>query len=828
MQSYRSFLRLGAGAFLLAVLVTGCTAASSSSRAKPTPTPISTVNPHPCATANALFNAGLLTAAEDQYSSLLTPPSGKVVPQCAVVGLQNVAEAHEQADQWAAYGDRMAAEGDLNAARQDYAKALSVDQGNQAAAAGLQKLNRQSPNSIRQARDYWDQIVANTLVPLGQFFLWLAAAGVAIYILYLLTRFASRLRLLPEKPPWRSTLRNSAVAAFALAAAAAALAAVVGVTHRPHGWLVGRWWIGLLVAAGALALAGCLLMAWYLRSGAGIQFTVTSQTGSSDNAGRAFLAGRLDSLGAKPPRGFDLPQETDVTSLSGVITLLPGGGMLSALVSFLLARVPVTPWQAAVTLIDDDQLLMTMYRNGRLVKTVLANRASLFFPALAARQDATDTSDYVKAIDQHGMLTVAAAIILVTMAKADPDSPLQTGLNGATRWESVAGQVLATAPGFSGNEGLSQALLDRAADIDPGNLCARVAKVVLSGRRAADPDSRRDFAKQISEIASRNLKDPGYEVLRLRALYSSAAGWCNVYLDSQSDQDLQQARDYTAGLVFCLNTMTGAKQAADHNSTHPQDAMTTYMKAAAYIFWTGLRKAKPGVTDLAEVDTIVEAWRPTDARTARGAYDQACLAAEDDDYEVAFRLLKLATVDDGLRIWARRDPSFKKLRAHSAQEFQDIVGDPPPDSFTSLEPLCSHAEPLSNIGVRTAGDLREMTSTGAKMRLFAQAVGVSQLVVARWRNIAILGTLTPDGPDLGQLDLLVAECVDSLEELRAQTATPADAGRLHEKLLAAGADRRVMVPNQDDLERWAQLGPSRPSRSPGYGSLEDAEGSRQR
>lgn len=805
MLSCRSLLRLGGGSIVLAVLVLSCTSASFPSLAERAQK--ASVNPLPCSTANMLFRDGLLTAAEAKYSALLTPPKGKSVPPCAILGLRRVAIARQNADWWAALGGRQAAAGNVATARTSYRKALGVDRGNQAALAGLKKLNQQSPNDIRQARDYWGQIVTNTLVPLGQFLLWLAAIGVAVYVLYLLTRTLSRwLPWLREKPSWRSGLKDCAIGAFVVAGAAAVLATVVGGTHwSPCRWPVGEFWALLLGGAGFLALIGCLLMAWYLRSGSGVQFTVASQAGSSDDAGRAFLAGRLDSLGAKPPRGFDLPQDTDVTSLSGVITLLPGGGMLSALVSLLLVRVPATPWQAAVTLIDDDQLLVTLHRNGRPLRTVLANRASLFFPALVAGQDTADTSSYVKAIDQPGMLTVAAAIILVTMAMADPDSPLRTGLNGATRWESVAGQVLATAPGFTRSEGLSQALLERAVDIDPGNLAAQVAKIVLSGRRAADPASRRDFAEQISKIARLKLNDPGYEALRLRALYSSAAGWCNVYLDSDGAEDWGKACDYTADLVFCLNSTARGKRAPDHTSEHPSEAMTTYMKAAAYILWTTLKTPKPANARQAQVDTIVAAWRPTDPRTAREAYDQACLASQDGHYHTAIRFLKLATVDEGLRIWARRDPSFEKLRTDAAQEFQHIVADPPPTSFAGLRPLSSHAQALTDIGVHSATDLRAMTFTDAETQLFAKAIGVSQLVVERWRNIAILGTLSPGGPDLGQLDLLIAAGVDSPEELRAQTATQANVAKLHTKLVAASSDHQVTVPDQNTLKGWAEI-----------------------
>jgi hypothetical protein len=144
-----------------------------------------------CAYANSLASAGLLDDAKTQYETLLS--GGSSLP-CAISGLENVARQSQKADQFEASGDEAAADGDLTAAQQDYTTALGIDQGNQAALSGLQTVEKERPNGIRQARDYWNQVVSNTLVPLGQFFLWLLAIFAGFYILYLLTR-VSRYRM---------------------------------------------------------------------------------------------------------------------------------------------------------------------------------------------------------------------------------------------------------------------------------------------------------------------------------------------------------------------------------------------------------------------------------------------------------------------------------------------------------------------------------------------------------------------------------------------------------------------------------------------------------
>ena len=750
-----------------------------------------------------LLHAGLLAEAESGYEALLDSQDGAVV-KCARAGLLAAEQQRQLSVQWEAEGDQAAAEGNLGAAETDYQNALTADRGNAAALTSLQTIEQESPNSIRQARDFWNQIVSNTLVPIGQFFLWLLAIGAGVYFLYLLTRIgAERLRLLPARPSWRPALSALRWVCFTLALAAAGATAYIGVDTSRAGGL----WIGCLIAAAVLVLVGCLLLAWYLRSGTGIQFTVTDDSSDADKTASAYLAGILAKLGQEPPRGFELPQNTDVTGLTGLLTVLPGGGVLSALATFLLAKVPVTPWTAAVTLIDDDQLLVTMYHNGRPLPLVTANRGELFFPSPVAGQDADGPSPFVKDIDRNGMLTIAAAVILVSMGGKDP--PLQHGLNGATRWQSVAGQVLATDQGFGGDQARSKALLARAVDADPGNLTAVVAKTVMDGRRAKDADGRQDFADKISEIWGCLKSKRDYQALQLRVLYSAAAGWTNVYLDHAKRDDLEKALKWATKLINQLDKPGKPRRLPFRSTSGPLRKMAEDMKPSVYMLGAALdalRGRCVGNPAPISLPLAYRRWEPTDGgqpQTSAEMYAKACLEAAENKDDDAVKCLKQATgVDDDLRTWARWDPSFEHFDADANKEYVDIVSGPGLTDFTGVGPLADYAAKLTDIGVHTADDLIDQTDTAGKRKLVAQAVGVSPLVIARWRDIALLCHL-PKPPDPGQLNALVAQGVDSQKALKEKTCNRDASDKLFEGITSATKNSRVAITKRQ-LMGWAE------------------------
>lgn len=823
-------------AVIAIALIQWSSSALASVSASPPQKPTASTTSNSCAYPDALVKAGLLTDAEGQYEKILDSTNG-AGDSCAAVGLKTVEDQRQQAVQLEASGDQAAAEGDLDKAKKDYQTALSDDRDNQAAMSGLQKVDQQTPNSIRQVRDYWGQVVSNTLVPIGQFFLSFLAVCAGFYVLYLLVRVGARWLPLRAKPSWRRVMKPLLWSFLALAAAAAG--AYIGIAAQQSAWSAGGWWLTFLIVAAGLVVTGCLLLAWYLRSGTGVQFSVINKDGNADEAASAFLAGRLNALGASPPRGFDLPQDTDVTSLSSALALLPGGGILSALADFFLVRLQITPWNCVVTLIDQDRLLVTVHLNGRLAHTVLADRHSLFFPVPGSGGDTEAASPHVQDIDQSGMLTIAAAIILAKMA-AEDGSPLERGLNGATSWESIAGQVLATQQGFSENEDLSKALLTRAIDVDPANLGARVAQIVMAGRRAKDAPSRREFADQISKIGcGEEFSEVGFEALQLRVLYSAAVGWYNVYLDNEEMpvpkmmDDHNKPRDSkekvdTKKKDPLTEAFEWSKRLIDHLSDPEKSVqgLTKFMLPMAYMIGASLECIPSALRDpsVPALSPVFKDWNPDkenpenpeDSRKPKNSevlYAWACLAAAEGDRdkpgteaqvnhygEALTSLRETVKVNADLRIWARYDPSFKQLFTRDREKFLKITSDTPTSVFTGVGPLADHATQLNDVGAHTAAELLDMTSTGAERQLMAQALGVSQLVVARWRNIALLNVM-PGGPDPGQLDVLIAQGVDSPKVLQGKNRKAI--AELAEKIQTATKYSQVTI-TKGDLAHWVR------------------------
>ena len=515
----------------------------------PTATAGSALEPG-CELAEKFAKKGLLTRAEQLYADALPKPSASASPatpgaasgsNCSVDGLQYVAELRQYSAVLSAQGDAARGRGDEGTAKDLYTLALGADKANETAASGLRTLNAQPSTGFQRAKDRLSDTGTTVLAPLGQVLLWLLAFAVGFYLLVLLTKALSRAPWPLFRQRWRrQVLHGFAIGITVLGVAALGVGAGLVWVHSA-GW----WWLLGLCLGAALIVAS---WSWYLRLKVGLQLDVRDAKGGADAANAAYLAGQLLALGSDSPRGITLPRQTDVISLpKAALSFLPGGGFLSAALEFLSANIFVSPWHATVTLIDADHVEVCIERHGRHVDSVVADRCQLWFPGPepAGVHDLAD----------HALLTIAAAIILRTLADAHDE--LEQGLAGATKWQSIAGQVLA-ADNLVAHRESQKALFAHAVDNDLGNFTARVSYYRVTEGNATDGDGQRRFAESMSQICS-EMKGPlRKEPLYLRVLFNRAIAWLNAYLFERAakEKDIsawRKAEDRTNELIGHLS-----------------------------------------------------------------------------------------------------------------------------------------------------------------------------------------------------------------------------------------------------------------------------------
>jgi uncharacterized protein DUF4332 len=531
-----------------------------------------------CALGHQLASNGLLTQAEAEYSGALPTPSGTGVasateslpaasasPNCGVQGLRWVNELRWQAAELTTEGDVRRANGEPSAAASLYRKALQADAGNAAAAEGLRSVSGQRGSDLHSNRIDRGVDTPGLLKPLVPVILSLLSVAIAAYLLVLLTKVAARVPWpLSLKPRSRRTLGLVAIAAWLLTL----VTFVSGLLLAVFDWRGWRW---LVAGAMALALGAVAVGSWYWRLRIGLQLEVCDEKGDLDRTSTAHLAERLRALGTEPPDGIRMTRQTDVTGLpETALSVLPGGSYFAVAVRVLSANVVVSPWRATVTLIDPDRVSVVVERHGHLVAREVADRRQLWF------RDAkpTDMPD----LGNVGLLTIAAAIILCAMATAH--TQLRYGLSGARRWESIAGQVIATtllSPVDHPNA--RAALLARAVDFDEDNFAARLALLQLSGDTATDSTKHRVLAEKMTalcaELAGRGLDQE--RALYLRTLHDCAAAWLNTVLFRRAevgvadDTAWRKATYYRDELVARLCSEPGGRAKTGRLDTRMQE-----------------------------------------------------------------------------------------------------------------------------------------------------------------------------------------------------------------------------------------------------------------
>jgi hypothetical protein len=587
-----------------------------------------------------------------------------------------------------AEGDRELAAGDSLKAEKAYEEAICTDRANQAAVAGVRQAQQYQPdNPLVSWQKAADDVVGDYLKPLGQLILLLLGVVVLGYVVALLARLAARWPAREVRSPfWRRVLGWSSALIMVIALATAALAVATPVLRRE----TERWPALLLVAVGVLVI-GCLLRAIYLRSRRNIELDVVDAAGTRDIEAGQQLVACLVALGKQGPEGVRLQRSTDVTGLpEPVLAAVPGGKVLGAMITFLRAAAPFTPWRGSVVLAEgSNRMTVTIERNGRFAAHETADFSRLIYPG-------TDV-ETPTAVDPAERITLAAAVILSTLADQHPE--LGRGLNGATRWESIAGQVLATEPPMDAHPKRRKALLQYAANIDPDNLAARVALLVVNGPEGTDQvEAWRKVAAKFDTVyeelsdKAKGSDAEGREALRWRVGYNRVVAWYNAYLSAnrRTVNDWCEAVERLRALMHDL---------AWH---HPFDStLKTFldeMRPAAGTLWQGMDATKPTDEQMPDECTLgqhADRWAAQWQQAGPPLhYNRACLAAEQASTKTgdarqkclkeALSCLEIAVVQPDLKRYARRDPSLTALRTHRAREFSDLVRDPQLASFTAL------------------------------------------------------------------------------------------------------------------------------------------------
>jgi hypothetical protein len=611
---------------------------------------------------------------------------------------------------------------------------------------------------------YWNELFAQWIAPAGR----LAGPFLIVFLaLFIVASVGTRLvpaatRIWPVLPTCLF------VGGLLLLLLASALPTLVMPLRR---WQIG-WGNWAFVAS--VAITGVVVLALGMATRLRIRVDVRDKSGQPDLSAADYVLARLERLGSDRPRGLQRPQQTDVMGLpENAVDTLPEGKVLSALFKLVYAIIPLMPWRATASWLDSDRLSITLARNGRLVNATVVSRLALGLPG--AKSDDEQSADPLRA----KLLTGAAAFVLLELSQKAP--ALRNGLSGASRWDSLTLQVLATDPKPEPEPESDLRLLAQAVDRDPANSMAKFAFLTHRCRYSADADEQRRFANAMSglvlRLAPSGTVQTGSEALEMRALFAEGAAWLNAHLLRDDGDALSKAAGATRMLL---------KRCDEHASGKIQ-GFVAEVGPSAGLLWRCVVAADRAVFDK-DVDKIATRWAEKQELSLLAHYDRACerMAIEPADVAGALEDVHLAMALEPMRAWALQDPSLKELRKRD--EFWATAGQPRVTGFTDLQSVKPHATKLEAAGIHTARQLGQRTASREDKVEFSVYLGVSFQEIVRLHRLARMACSTTyliEQPWL--VDLLITVGVDSCQELQHRLNT--DETRLRRALRDA-ADRR--------------------------------------
>ena len=401
------------------------------------------------------------------------------------------------------------------AIRNGVARALECDQSNARALANNKELEKTRPENLSEA---WEDLKEHYLKPwvglLTAFLLWLIGA---LLLVRLLPRMLHNDHLLledkGEDAPPRWARVGIQLGGWLLVAVGASIATFLAAD-------AGKFTVSSLAWAFVLSLVGIVAIDQARRIAPRLQVEASGEGVSADHV-RAIL----HTLGARSSRGLEVPAGTDATFLRDIgITSSSSNPVVQAVAWLISIAQPESPWRLRVQGKDANELNVELFRNHRLVRAAVVNRARLlrFFdddadPSGAKPLTAPPAIDFA---------TFAAAIAVTGMAGTRG----KDGLAGATSWESVGLQHAASQLPVGSKDRLR--ILARAVEVDPDNSMAQVTYWNDLYRRTDDRDALTRYVRLLRTFVRPDLQNPDRDVpavaLRLRALYSLVAASVNL------------------------------------------------------------------------------------------------------------------------------------------------------------------------------------------------------------------------------------------------------------------------------------------------------------
>ncbi|WP_157241334.1 hypothetical protein [Catenuloplanes japonicus] len=600
-----------------------------------------------CEDADAALNRGLAGTAEQLYRSHLPKASSAdtvspvstspvVIPACITVGLEAVRTRRVEARAAIAAGDRARETGRYGLARQWYLKAQRWDVDSEQAVTGLTSLARiERTQGSAALSDVWLPLAGRLIADLATI----------LVVIFVAVRVVANFVVPPrtKKDPMSTRHAWLATSMVFIGALVFAIARAGYLRTTDTGFRI-------LISSGIAILCGTFLLALWSGRRLAVQVEVRTEQEEANTSATAYLAARLAGLGGGRPEGLLRLKGTDVTALpADAIGELPPGRFAQALIKLTLALVPVVPWRIVATEGPGGVVTVDIRRNYRSVELILICPSDISAP-----DDDRETR-------RQAMLTATAAKTLLCLGEYYPQ--LTDGLCGATRWRSLARQVLATEP-VDTPPTHRRRLLAEAVEADPGNLAAWYAYLVWTavdepeavgaGRGAAV----RFDALYLTATAEQRVSD-GYLALIVRILYSSTAAW------------LQHWQALPTGSAEARNAWRHAAA-----SSH---AMTTTVARALNGQPRGLKEfatdVLPLTTDLAEnfhsddrgtntcpwLDDAEIHLQSLLSRSLSALYVHACKCVRAGRRPEALDALGLAIGLDRQRAGAQRDPAFSPI-----------------------------------------------------------------------------------------------------------------------------------------------------------------------